>query len=339
MKSQVRNLLSVMIPVSLFIALIPTMVLGLGVQASPGTGILYGTDANGGNLIRLNLSTGASTLVGNIRGFSVPSLAVDPTTGIMYAGGGGGVPYIYTVDPVTGAATLVGDTGLGEVAVSGMDCSQDGTLYAAVNIVGLGGTGADHLATIDKATGAATVIGPFGSCTGSSCTIEGIEGIAFDASGTLWGSHSARGAGGPPGLYLINPSTGAATFVTPIMDALGAPPSGGIVSIQFACDGTLYGGTARAIDQATDGGRLVIINPTTGLFEFVGTATATEDGSLGGLAFQNPCVIPPRPPPMPVVGGTVVGEDIFEVMMPWAALAGLLALATGVGLVIRRRIN
>lgn len=56
-------------------------------------------------------------------------------------------------------------------------------LSAAVNLAGDGGTGSDHLAIVDKNTGAATVVGPFGSCTGvsiptqgnGSCTIEGAE--------------------------------------------------------------------------------------------------------------------------------------------------------------------
>jgi hypothetical protein len=78
------------------------------------------------------------------------------------------------------------------------------------------------------------------SSGGGSCTIEGIEGIAFDLSGTLWGSLSARGAAGSPGLYAIDTSTGAATFLDPIVHAGGAAPSGGVVSLQFGCDGTLY---------------------------------------------------------------------------------------------------
>ena len=75
-------------------------------------------------------------------------------------------PNIYTVNPATGAATFLGDTGLGIAAVEGLDFNAAGALYAAVNIVGAGGTGADHLAIINKGTGIATVIGPFGSCTG-----------------------------------------------------------------------------------------------------------------------------------------------------------------------------
>ena len=161
-------------------------------HSAPGTGTLFGTDASGGNLITIGPGTGAGTVVGSTAVGAVPSLAVDPVTDIMYAGGGDGNSNLYTVDPATGAATLVGSTGLGFATVSALDFRSDGILFAAVNIVGAGGTGSDHLATIDTATGAATVIGPFGTCNGS-CTIEGMEGIAFDASGTLLGSLSVRG--------------------------------------------------------------------------------------------------------------------------------------------------
>jgi hypothetical protein len=257
--------------------------------SAPGTGTLFGTDANGGNLLTIDQSTGAGTVVGPMSAGVVPALAVDPTTGVMYAGQGGGSPNIYTVDPSTGHATLVGNSGLGFSAISDLDFTSDGTLFAAVNIVGDGGTGADHLATINKLTGEATVIGPFGKCE-SGCSIEGMDGIAFDSNGTLWGSVSAHTvAGTTPGLYRINPATGAATFVAPIQGASGTPPSGGVVSLHFACDGTLFGGTARAVSPATDGGRLITINPSTGVFSFVGSVSATGGSSLGALAFEKPC--------------------------------------------------
>lgn len=269
------------------------------VEAAPGAGTLFGTDASGGNLITVDPFTGVGVVVGPMGAGAVPALAVDPTTGVLYAGQGAGASNLYTVDPATGAATLVGGTGLGFAAIGGMDFRADGTLFAAVNIAGDGGTGSDHLATIDQATGAATVIGPFGTCIGvtiptfggGSCTIEGIEAIAFDTAGTLWGALSARGAAGAPGLYTINPATGAATFVAPIEDLSGSPPSGGVVSLQFACDGTLYGGTATGIFPATDGGRLITIDPATGLFTFVGLVSATGGNSLGALAFQDACII------------------------------------------------
>jgi hypothetical protein len=283
---------------AMFMALtVLVSLVGRDVEAVPGNGILFGTDANGGNLITVDPVTGMGTVVGPMGAGVMPALAVDPTTGIMYAGRGAGVPDLYTVDSATGAATLIGSTGLGFAAIGGMEFNTDGTLYAAINIAGDGGTGSDHLAIIDETTGATTVIGPFGTCTGvtipstgsGSCTIEGIEAIAFDTAGTLRGALSTRGQAGAPGLYTIDPATGAATFVAPIVDASGLPPSGGIVSLQVACDGTLYGGTARAILPATDGGRLITIDSATGRFTFVGSVSATAGQSLGALAFQDPC--------------------------------------------------
>ena len=87
-------------------------------------------------------------------------------------------------------------------------------------------------------------------------------------------------------------ATRAATFVAPFLDASGKSPSGGVVSLQFACDGTLYGGTAFAVPPATDGGNLIKIITTgsPGLFSTVGKAV--PDASLGALAFQNACEIP-----------------------------------------------
>ena len=302
-----------------FVTTVFAMLVALGsvfapeVKAAPGTGTLFGTDASGGNLMTIDPLTGVGILIGFMGAGVVPALAVDPTTDVLYAGEGGGAPNLYTVDPTTGAATLIGDTGLGFASIGGMDFSADGTLYAVVNIAGNGGTGSDHLAILDQTTGAAAVIGPFGTCTGvtipsaggGSCTLEGIEAIAFDASGTLWGARNARGAAGSPGLYTIDPATGAATFVAPILDASGTPPSGGVVSLQFACDGTLYGGTATAVSPASDGGRLITIDPATGLFSFVGAVSATPFGtSLGALAFQAPCAAEDL--------ATILGNSGFE---------------------------
>ena len=257
-------------------------------------GRLFGTGASSGNLLEIDRATGVGRVVGSV-GFPVPSLAIDPTTGMMYAGSGGGFAALFTVAPASGVATFVGNSGLGFAAIGGMDFTERGVLYAAVNLAGDGGTGSDHLATIDKATGAATVIGPFGSCIDvtipanglGSCTIEGVEAIAFDEDGDLWGAKSARGASGTTGLYRINRRTGAATFVSPIVDRFGNPPSGGVVSLQSGCSGDddiLLGGTARGISSG-DGGRLVAIDVETGKFSFVGTGPATSFGSsLGGLA-------------------------------------------------------
>lgn len=265
--------------------------------ASATLGTLYGTDGNGGNLLTINRNTGVATLVGNMGIGGVPSLSVDPITGIMYAGGGGGNPDIYTVNPANGATTLVGASSLGFSSIGGLDFRADGTLFAAVNILGNGRTGADHLAALDTLTGVAVIIGPFGNIvepapfpadgTGSS-DLEGIEAIAFSPTGVLYGASSTRGAAGLQStLFTIDLLTGAATPLALIANSLGDSPSGGVVSLQFASDGTLYGGTARAQGEAADGGFLITINPTTGLFDFVGGVSATGGVSLGGLAAEN----------------------------------------------------
>lgn len=272
------------------------------VKAAPGRGILYGTDPD--DLIRINPNTGLGTFVGNI-GDGIPGFAIDPTTGIAYGSPGGGADAIVIIDLNTGQAILLGSLNLGVAVASALDFRDDGVLFASVNIVADGGSGGDHLAIIDTATGAATIIGSFGNCTGvvipsegdGSCTLDGIEAIAFDNSGNLWASlRTSPSSAGTPGLYRINQNTGQATFVAPILDSIGQPPPrGGVVSLQFACDGTLYGGTAPSSQQSSDGGFLVTIDTDTGVFSFVGNISASDAGvALAGLSFDRDCnnVIP-----------------------------------------------
>lgn len=244
-------------------------------------GTLFGTDAIQGNLLSINMLTGAGTIVGDM-GITLPVLAlsIDPTTGVMYAGTGGGMANLYTVDPATGAATLIGNIGWSFDEISDLAFRSDGTLFASVARVGSGG---DHLAIIDKNTAAATVIGPFGTCVSHFCTIDGMDGIAFDDSGVLWGCHSAHGLAGDEGLYTIDTATGKATFATAIANPDGTKPSGGVASLKFSRDGTLFGGTAAAIPPATDGGFLITIDLATGHWSYLGAVSATGD-SLDALA-------------------------------------------------------
>jgi len=313
--------------------------------AAPGTGTLFGTDANNGNLITVDTVTGLGTIVGSMGGPTFPSLAFDHTTNTMFAGNGQGGGDLFTVNTGNGATNLVATSNLGFAAIGGMDANAAGTLFAAVNIVGDGGTGSDHLATINKITGQATIIGPFGTCIGTtlpfphipsdgsgSCTNDGIEGIAFAPNGVLWGVHSARGAAGAPGIYTINTGTGAATFVASLLDAGGATASGGFVSIQFVCDGILFGGTARS-QGPNDGGFLATINPTTGLFTLAPSG-ATGGPSLGGLAFGSLCE---------QIGGTLIPIDTTTLLLAGVQsismwMIPVVAAGIGIGIfVIKRR--
>ncbi len=215
------------------------------------------------------------------------SLAGNNTT--LYAGTGGLVNNLYSINPVGPTATLIGNGGQGGAGYGSFDFDDSGVLYASINLAGGAGTGSDYLVTVNTTTGAATIVGSFGTCSGvtipapvgggtGSCTIEGMEGIAFDSAGTLWGIENVRGTAGAPGLYKINKATGTATFVTGITGG----PIDGVVSAQFACNGTLYGGSSRQ----TDGGRLGTVNTTTGAWTFI-TPLQTGATWTGGPAYNS----------------------------------------------------
>jgi hypothetical protein len=238
---------------------------------------LFGTDAAGGNLYSIDPVTASATLVGSM-GFPAPSLAVDPTTGTMYAGQGGGNALLYVVDPATGNATLLGDTGFVFAALPGLAFDSLGTLYASINLIDDGGTGGDTLARIDKVSGLGTPIGLYGGGIGTFGGPGGIEGIAFAPSGVLYGASGMQSqTSGNPSLFNIDPATGQATLIGPIVDAAGNPVPGGVVSLQFGPNGMLYGGTGRQT------GNLVVIDPATATYTLVGNAVSQ---SLGGLALE-----------------------------------------------------
>jgi hypothetical protein len=166
--------LMVTVVVSFADNVLPALLLGTVTNAVT-VRTLFGTDAHAGNLFTMDPATGIGTIVGPMDIGAVPVLALDPSTGTMYAATGGGSADLYRFDPGTGAATLIGPTGLSDgdslAAVGAMAFRADGTLYAAVNIVGNGGTGSDNLATIDTATGQATLIGPFDGVCVCNCRV------------------------------------------------------------------------------------------------------------------------------------------------------------------------
>jgi hypothetical protein len=121
------------IRISLFgiavLLLIGLVFLPLQVQAVPGQGTLYGTSPN--ELITINPATGIGTVVGpNAASRGFPGFAIDPATGLSFAGQGAGSDSIFNVDLDTGAATFLGFMNGGVVA-SGLDFSPNGVLFAS----------------------------------------------------------------------------------------------------------------------------------------------------------------------------------------------------------------
>src|SRR5207248_7542618 len=94
---------------------------GLAYDQTTGTkyGITGGNGSGGGaigNLVTINLTTGAATTVGSV-GFNAGSLEFGPD-GNLYAGSVGGTGNLFRINKSTGASTLIGATGF--VNVTGL---------------------------------------------------------------------------------------------------------------------------------------------------------------------------------------------------------------------------
>jgi hypothetical protein len=222
-----------------------------GLAYDPSVDMLYATgttvaDNGTSRLFKINRFTGATTALAGLSSdinISSGGLAISPVTGIMYATGTMSdiVPHqstaLFTIDKITGAATLVGYAGgnccSGDfgIILYGLGFRSDGTLFA--NGTALGGPSfpdpsTSHLFTIDLATGLATNIGPSGVTLGRSLKYSG---LAFASDGTLLSLGSLDAASGT--LYSVNPASGAATPLNPP----GLPYGGG--PIHFGVDGGL----------------------------------------------------------------------------------------------------
>jgi hypothetical protein len=144
---------------------------GLTIDPSDGTAYVSAVNGTTMNLYMLNLGTGVATLIGSDA--TVPLLidiAIGPQ-GVMY-GHDIGTDSIYTIDTSTGAATLVGLTGLASNFAQGLDFDNaDGTLY----IWSYQGGGTNVYGTVDLATGAVTPLStdnPLGEFEGATQTIS-----------------------------------------------------------------------------------------------------------------------------------------------------------------------
>jgi hypothetical protein len=158
------------------------------VASNPGPSSLYTIDPN----------TGAGTLIGGI-GYAVNSIAVDPTTGLLYGSttswspGSGGFNGLLLINPVTGAGTPIG-TGYGAsfTSILGITFNSSGQLF------GWHDPSADDPVRINTVTGTATTVGESGLGTAAHV-------LTFDNSDDL-----RLFQGGS--IFTVDTVTGAATF-------------------------------------------------------------------------------------------------------------------------------
>jgi hypothetical protein len=164
----------------------------------------------------------------------------------VYASGYDGTRLV-RLDTVTGVGTSIGPFGIGATYAAAF--SPTGTLYTMVDSYSSTG----RLATVDLATGAATVIGaPVG--------IPDMMVMEFDSSGTLYTASWATNT-----LYTMNSSTGVATPV-------GGLGFASIMDFAFNSSGTLYGVNNSAIWT---------INTATGAGSFVANLSGTDNCQMG----------------------------------------------------------
>lgn len=215
-----------------------------------------------------------------------PSIA-NAQMGVLYATTGAGGGSLYVLDPYTGAATLIGPTGLNGVPGLAINSSGEiwgterssGSLYRIDATTGqaffqtttdigfldaiafdgsdvLYGVGFDppdyELRTINTSTGVTTPVGPTGDV---------FAGLAFHpVTGVLYGSTGGFQPNNPDGIAKIDKSTGATTFLGTTGFGSATP------DICFDTSANLFG--VKGGGQSTN--NLILVNQLTGAGTLVG---------------------------------------------------------------------
>lgn len=166
---------------------------------------------------------------------------------------------LFTINPADGSATLIGSTGLSNIAEGDLAIDPiTGTIYGGYCAL----NGHRRLFTIDPTTGQASLL---------PADIYGdASGLAFDSAGNLFALDSALGK-----LYGVNKQTGAAISTVTLSGMIGGTAG---MTID---PGT---GTFYVADGGTGGTNLLYtLNSGTGALTPIG-ATGVSQG-ISGLAF------------------------------------------------------
>jgi hypothetical protein len=198
-----------------------------GMAFNPLTGVLYGATGNAGAvdalLVTINPATALVTVVGAFNAGPTNSSGTPTTMGDLAFDSAGnlfgvatiGGPNLYSINPLTGQATLVGPNGVSTSTTGGgLAISSAGTFYGTPT--------ASRFGTYNSGTGAFTNIANPAKPTGGG----GYGALEFDGS-TLYGLNVGAGSPPPTALVTIDPATGVVTNVgTSInsLDAIAASP-------------------------------------------------------------------------------------------------------------------
>jgi hypothetical protein len=196
------------------------------------------------------------------------------------------------------------------------------------------------LVTINPATAAVTVIGPFNAGpTNSQGVPTTMADIGFDAAGNLYGVASIGG----PNLYSINLATAQATLVGP--NGVATSTTGGGIAISPA--GTFYGTPTSS--------RFGTYNSGTGAYTNIANpAKPAGGGGYGALDFDGNVLYglnvgPGSPPPtalvtidpatgtVTLIGNSLNSLDAIAFLVPEPAALTMCAMALVALCAVRRR--
>jgi len=189
-----------------------------GLAVDPSDGTLYGSTSrqtsggapNPGSLIRIDRTTGAGTLVGDLRPDT--ETAADITfaaDGTLFGWLQPDSRDLVTIDKATGAASIVGDSGLNTEG-GGLASSPGGVLFLAESDNG-------PLRTVDRSTGATTTVATMNGTLGFR-----VPALAFNAGGALFGAVQEGSSFFSGHLITIDTATGAVTLLGPSVARLDA---------------------------------------------------------------------------------------------------------------------
>jgi len=251
---------------------------GFAIPSAKGDVFAFIGEGNG-RFDRLDITTGAVSVIGN-GGSAYFGLAYNANESVLYGLTGaliGGPSSLVTVDPTTGASTLVGANGVPLVTITSL---ANGNLYG----VGIN----NSLYQINQNTGAATLVGATGLAPLGTFGWEN----SFASDGTSL--YYTLGTTGNDQLYTLSTSTGAAALI-------GSTGVTGIVGSVFAgptfLSGNLYGFRTN--------GQTDVINTTTGAATFLNNNGVTD--IFGGVG-----VVTSATAPLPTVAR--LGMPIFCVL-------------------------
>jgi len=249
----------------------------------PSDGDLLAIERNGLSLHTISPTDGSviSTVTISLTGETIEGgtgLAVDPTTGTLYALlkiDGDSDRVLVTIDPATGVATLVGSVGIG---FAGIAFDNTGTLFGVTGDAGSKPIPGEQFFSIDKTTGIPTLLCDLGNGSDG-------ENIVFNPLDAKMYHFSGRGT---QVFETIDDTSGVTCGVTNIPlsgDRLDDEPTGMVFSIP---DGLFFVSTS---------GSATFNSLTTGGFA---TELGDTDDIFKGLAILVP---PPLPP----------GEHVFSI--------------------------